>query len=93
MLGRTGRYLEIGNISPGLEFSLDPSQLIFKNITVYGMVYYEAEHLQQGLDLVSRTRDRYPWHRVISDTFPFEQINEAFAAADRGEVTRAAIAM
>ena len=93
MLGRTGRYLEIGNINPGLEFSLDPSQLIFKNITVYGMVYYEAEHLQQGLDLLSRTRDRYPWHQVVSHTFLFDQINEAFAAADRGEVTRAAIVM
>ncbi len=91
MLGRTGRYLEIGNISPGLTCDLDPSQLIFKNITVYNMVYYEAEHLQQALELVWRTRDRYPWHTVISHTFPLERINEAFEAADKGQVTRAAI--
>jgi D-arabinose 1-dehydrogenase-like Zn-dependent alcohol dehydrogenase len=91
MLGRTGRYLEIGNISPGLTYELDPSYLIFGNRTILGMVYYEAEHLQQALDLLSRTRDTYPWQKVVSHTFPLERINEAFVEADHGRVTRAAI--
>ncbi len=91
MVGRTGRYLEIGNINPGLTYELDPSSLIFGNRSIVGMVYYEAEHLQQALDLMRRTRDRYPWHKVVSHTFPLEQINEAFVAADEGRVTRAAI--
>jgi len=91
MVGRTGRYLEIGNISPGLKYELDPSQLIFGNKTMFGMVYYEAQHLQQALDLMRRTRDLYPWEKVVSHTFPLERINEAFIEADRGRVTRAAI--
>ncbi|MBV9601857.1 MAG: zinc-binding dehydrogenase [Chloroflexi bacterium] len=91
MLGRTGRYLEIGNINPGLTYELDPSTLVFGNRSILGMVYYEAEHLQQALDLMRRTRNTYPWHKVVSHTFPLEQINEAFVAADQGKVTRAAI--
>jgi D-arabinose 1-dehydrogenase-like Zn-dependent alcohol dehydrogenase len=91
MLGRTGRYLEIGNISPGLRYELDPSWLIFGNRSILGMVYYEAEHLQQALDLMRRTRTTYPWHKVVSHKFPLEQVNEAFAQADQGRVTRAAI--
>jgi L-iditol 2-dehydrogenase len=91
MVGRTGRYLEIGNINPGLTYELDPSYLIFGNRSILGMVYYEAEHLAQALDLMKRTADKYPWNRVVSHTFPLEQINEAFAAADQGKVTRAAI--
>jgi D-arabinose 1-dehydrogenase-like Zn-dependent alcohol dehydrogenase len=91
MVGRTGRYLEIGNINPGLTYELDPSQLIFGNRSILGMVYYEAEHLQQALDLLRRTRERYPWQRVVSHTFPLERINEAFVEADQGRVTRAAI--
>jgi D-arabinose 1-dehydrogenase-like Zn-dependent alcohol dehydrogenase len=91
MVARTGRYLEIGNISPGLTYDLDPSWLIFGNRTMYGMVYYEAEHLQQALQLMERTRDVYPWDRVISHTFPLGQIDEAFRLSDAGEVTRAAI--
>ena len=91
MLGRTGRYLEIGNISPGLDYPHDPSALVFKNATVFNMVYYEGDHLRQALDLAYRTRDRYPWHKVVSHTFPLERIEDAFIAADRGEVTRAAV--
>src|SRR5262249_8110183 len=62
MLGRTGCYLEIGNINPGLTYELDPSTLIFGESVDPGMVYYEAEHLQQALDLIRRTRGHYPWH-------------------------------
>jgi D-arabinose 1-dehydrogenase-like Zn-dependent alcohol dehydrogenase len=91
MVGRAGRYLEIGNISPGLTYTLDPQWLVGYNRSILGMLYYEAEHLQQALNLVHRTRDRYPWDRVLSHTFPLTQINEAFEAADRGAVTRAAI--
>ena len=91
MVGRAGRYLEIGNISPGLTYTLDPQWLVGFNRSILGMLYYEAEHLQQALDLVSRTRDKYPWDRVLSHTFPLTEINEAFEASDRGEVTRAAI--
>jgi threonine dehydrogenase-like Zn-dependent dehydrogenase len=91
MVGRTGRYLEIGNINPGLTYELDPSTLIFGNRSILGMVYYEAEHLQQALDLMRRTVSKYPWQRVVSHTFPLEKINEAFVEADQGRVTRAAI--
>jgi len=91
MLGRTGCYLEIGNINPGLTYELDPSTLIFWESVDPGMVYYEAEHLQQALDLIRRTRSHYPWHEVVSHIFPPERINEAFVEADQGRVTRAAI--
>jgi D-arabinose 1-dehydrogenase-like Zn-dependent alcohol dehydrogenase len=91
MVGRAGRYLEIGNISPGLTYTLDPQWLVGYNRSILGMLYYEAEHLQQALALVHRTREKYPWDRVLSHTFPLASINEAFEEADRGTVTRAAI--
>ena len=47
MLGRTGRYLEIGNINPGLTYELDPSTLIFGTRSILGMVYYEGEQPTQ----------------------------------------------
>jgi L-iditol 2-dehydrogenase len=91
MVGRAGRYLEIGNISPGLTYTLDPQWLVGFNRSILGMLYYEAEHLQQALDLVWRTRDTYPWDKVLSHTYTLSEINEAFEASDQGEVTRAAI--
>ena len=91
MLGRTGTYVEIGNISPGQTVEFDPSWLCLQNKTMLGMLYYEAEHLKQALDFVARTRQTYPYEKVLSHTFPLAQVNEAFQAADRGEVTRASI--
>ena len=42
----------------------------------------------RALDLLMRTRDRYPFHKIISNTFPFSDINEAFSYADSGEAIR-----
>src|SRR3712207_8734316 len=92
MIGRGGCYLEIGNISPGLTTTFDPSTIVLQNKSILGILYYEAEHLKQALDFVHRTREKYPYDRVLSHTFPLDQVNEAFAAADRGEVTRASVA-
>ncbi len=92
MVARGGQCLEIGNISPGLTFTFDPSSIVLQNKTILGILYYEAEHLKQALDFVARTRQKYPFERVLSHTFPLDRINEAFAAADRGEVTRASVA-
>ena len=63
----------------------------FENITARGTVYSEVERLQRALDLLSRTGDRSPWHKVVRHAFPRERIDEAFAAANRGEVSRAPV--
>lgn len=91
MVGRGGRYLEIGNINPGQTCTFDPSWLVLQNKSILGVLYYEAEHLKQALDFVHRHRHKYPFERVLSHQFPLTEINEAFAAADRGEVTRATL--
>ena len=77
-------------IEEALDGGVDWVQLRDKSGSAAAM-YQQAEHLQQALELMRRTRDKYPWHRVVSHTFPLERINEAFVEADQGRVTRAAI--
>jgi threonine dehydrogenase-like Zn-dependent dehydrogenase len=91
MLGRTGRYLEIGNLHPGTTVPVDVSELVFRNATVHANFYYEPVHLERALGLLSRTRDDYPWDEVTSTPFPLAEIDEAFRAADRGDVARVAV--
>lgn len=91
MLSRTGRYLEIGSLHPGTTVPVDVSELVFRNATVHANFYYEPLHLARAIALLSRTRDDYPWDAVASRPFPLERINEAFDAADRGDVARVAI--
>ena len=41
-----------------------------------------------GLEILRRTRKKYPFHRIISDTFSFTEINEAFTFAGAGSAIR-----
>ena len=91
MTAPEGTYVEIGNINVGWKAEFDPAWIIFGNRRIQGLSHYEAEHLRGALDLMTRTRTKYPWDRVVSHKFPLEAINEAFAEQDKGHVTRAAI--
>jgi D-arabinose 1-dehydrogenase-like Zn-dependent alcohol dehydrogenase len=91
MMAPGGRYLGIGNINVGMRTPFDPSWLILGNRTFYGVAHYEAETLKEALDFMERTRNRYPYHRILSHKFPLSAINEAFAEQDKGHVTRASL--
>ncbi|HEY3057685.1 MAG TPA: zinc-binding dehydrogenase [Chloroflexota bacterium] len=91
MVAPGGRYVEIGNISPGLVYSADPSYWVTQNITIYGVNHYEPRHLRDALDILERTRSKYPYERIVSNRYPLEQINEAFAAQATGSVTRSSL--
>ena len=89
MMGQGGRYVEIGNATAGYTYAADPEVWVHGNITIYGNNNYGRRHLAGALDLLRRTRHKYPYERIASRTFPLEQVNEVMAAQDRGEVTRA----
>ena len=91
MTAPEGTYLEIGNINVGWKAEFDPAWIIFGNRRIIGLSHYEAEHLRGALDMMTRTRGRYPWNKIISHKFPLEAIEEAFVQQDKGHVTRAAI--
>jgi threonine dehydrogenase-like Zn-dependent dehydrogenase len=91
MLGPGGRYVEIGNISPGLTYPADPAVWVVQNISIFGNNHYSRRHLHDALDLLHRTRTRYPFDRIVSHTFPLTEINEVMAAQDRGAITRASL--
>ena len=91
MTAPEGTYLEVGNINVGWETRFDPSWILFGNRRIIGVAHYEAEHLKGALDLMIRTRERYPYDRILSHKFPLVEINEAFRQQEDGHVTRGAI--
>jgi Zn-dependent alcohol dehydrogenase len=93
MLGRAGRYLEIGNISPGKTLEIDPSTIVYHSKTIFGVVMYGSDTLKKALDFLSRTKDKYPFDKILSHTYPLEEINRAFEEQDKGLVSRSAIVM
>ena len=91
MVASGGRYVEIGNISPGLTYQADPSLWVTQNITLYGNNHYARRHLREALDVLQRTRGKYPYHRIVSHKFPLSEVNQAFAQQDEGTVTRSSL--
>ena len=92
-----GRYLWMGNIMPGMRGELVPHDVVRMSRDIIGVVTYDAWVLPRALDLLVRTRDRYPFERLVSHRYPLEEINRAFAESDwasrTGDVTRAALVM
>jgi threonine dehydrogenase-like Zn-dependent dehydrogenase len=96
MLRQGGTYLEIGTISRGAKVELEPAQLVWGAKRIVGVIMYDPWVIPRALDFLVRNRRRWPFDRLISHTYPLEQINEAFAASewhakDATTITRAAL--
>ncbi|MBM4463340.1 MAG: zinc-binding dehydrogenase [Chloroflexi bacterium] len=94
MLSNGGRLLEIGNISPGHgTFEADPALLVMGSKNICCVVFYGRDTIKKALDFLSRTKDKYPFERILSRSYRLEEINIAFEEQDKGLVSRAAIVM
>ena len=91
MLAQFGRYVGIGNINAGHSHPFDPSRLVMTNKSMLGVALYEPFTLGKALRFLERNRDRLPLGELLSARFPLEQIDEAFAQADRRAVMRASL--
>lgn len=93
MLAQGGRYLEIGNINMGHTYTADPSRLVTANKSIIGVSLYEPTALYQALSFLAANQHRLPLDHFASTTYPLEDINTAFTAADSRKVMRASIVM
>lgn len=91
MLGNMGRYLEIGNITAGMTYVADPSEIVMGNKSIVGVFLYEPQTLKKALDFLSRAKDKYPFHKILSRSYPLEDINKAFEDQEKGLVSRATL--
>jgi L-iditol 2-dehydrogenase len=96
MLRAGGTYLEIGTISRGAKVELEPAQLVWGAKTIVGVIMYDAAVIPRALDFLVRNRTRWPFDRLVSHTYPLEQINTAFADSEwhgreTTSITRAAL--
>jgi putative phosphonate catabolism associated alcohol dehydrogenase len=93
LLRQGGRYLWIGNITPGLPSALDPGTVVRGAQTIAGVVVWEPWVLPRALDFLARRREVYPFRRIVSDVLPFADINRAFEVADKGGPIRVSLRM
>jgi threonine dehydrogenase-like Zn-dependent dehydrogenase len=82
MLRRGGTYVEIGNIWADSNVTLDMSKILWGVTKIVPTTHYDPYILPVALDFLVRTMDKYPLTKVMSHSFPLEQIKEAFEQAE-----------
>jgi threonine dehydrogenase-like Zn-dependent dehydrogenase len=98
MVRSGGAMLEMGNISYGSMASLDPTQLVAGNRHIFGVSTYDPWVIPKALGFLVRTRNKYPFDKIVSHKYKLDDINRAFeeaewkaAGAEKSKITRALI--
>jgi threonine dehydrogenase-like Zn-dependent dehydrogenase len=86
-----GRYIVIGNISPGQTVAFDPGYLTRKSVHIIPVLRYNPWYLKKALDFLERNVDRFPFETLLDAQFPLEDIQEALDQSAARTVTRATI--
>lgn len=93
LLRRGGRYLVMGNLSPGSTVPFDPGFVTRKALTIRHVDRYEGRYLWKALSFLQDNLDKYPFDDLVDAVFSLDQVGEALDKSLNREVTRAAISM
>lgn len=88
-----GKYVSIGNITPGKYTSFDPGLLTRKSIHIISLVRYNPWYLYKALQFLEKNESKYPFAQMLDAEFPFEDIEKALDESAKRTVTRASIKM
>lgn len=91
MLRKGGRYAEIGNVFPGATFDVDANDLITRWITIKGIHNYDALQLAEALSFVERTRDIYPYKKLVTHKLSLNDIEKGMKIMEERKAIRVAI--
>ncbi|MFI7493100.1 zinc-binding dehydrogenase [Kocuria sp. M4R2S49] len=92
-LRRGGRYLVMGNLSPGSTVPFDPGYVTRKALTIKHVDRYDGRYLAKALDFLARNLDTYPFEDLVDAEFSLDDLGTALEKSLAREVTRAAIVL
>lgn len=90
-LRRGGRYVVMGNLSPGSTVPYDPGYVTRKALTIRHVDRYEGRYLHKSLKFLADHQGKYPFDALVDATFTLDGVEEALEKSLAREVTRAAI--
>jgi threonine dehydrogenase-like Zn-dependent dehydrogenase len=61
-----GYYGFVGMVHPDSQLDLTGEQIIRKNLTIYGIHNYSPWHLDQAVQFLADTVQKYPYQRLVS---------------------------
>lgn len=88
---RGGRYVVMGNLSPGVTVPFDPGYVTRKALTIRHVDRYEGRYLHKSLTFLAEHQGKYSFDALVDATFTLDGVEEALEKSLAREVTRAAI--
>lgn len=86
-----GTLVLAGSVSPGPAVPLDPERLVRGLHTVVGVHNYRPADLQAAVDFLAAHHAAHPFAELVAGRFALDDIDAAFAAAQRGPAPRQAV--
>lgn len=93
LVRRGGRYLVMGNLSPGFTIPFDPGLLTRRSIQVTAVDRYDARYLHKALRFAAEEGRVYPFESLLDADFHLREVKLALQKSMDREVTRASIVM
>ena len=91
MLSPAGTYLSMGLVTGGLFSQIDMEKVVHKGLTIVGSANYKPWVMPKVLEFLARTREKYPFEKLVSHKFRLEDANEGIQQSLAGKVVRAGL--
>jgi threonine dehydrogenase-like Zn-dependent dehydrogenase len=88
---RGGRYVVMGNLSPGVTVPFDPGYVTRKALTIRHVDRYDGRYLYKSLTFLAEHQAKYSFDALVDATFTLDGVEQALEKSLAREVTRAAI--
>ena len=79
-----GTFIEIGDIVRGRTVEFDPSTIL-RGKKIMGSLMYRPQLLPLMMETLVKNQGKVPYERIVSNSYPLDQVNEAFAQAEWSE--------
>lgn len=88
-----GKYILLGALYPGSNFTVDSSEIIRNAIQIIGLHNYSHEFLGKSIELVSKTKSKFPYHEMVGPIFELSKsdVETAFHSLDTKKSIRPGI--
>jgi L-iditol 2-dehydrogenase len=88
-----GRYVIVGQYTDNGDTSLNAhTDINRKHLEIRGCWGSDLSHVWRAMEVLARTRDRFPWHSLISRRYGLDEANEALSDVEARRVVKAVIA-
>jgi threonine dehydrogenase-like Zn-dependent dehydrogenase len=74
-----GRFVTIGNVTPGQTVAFDPGLLTRLNVKIFPVLRYQPWYLKKSLDFLANNKHKYPFESLLDAEFSMDEIEQALA--------------